>query len=401
MAGQEFVIHADGGARGNPGPAAYGTVVHVGGELRAEAYEYLGETTNNVAEYSGMIAGLEIVRALAGPAAHGARVLVRLDSKLVVEQMSGRWKIKNAVMRELALRARDVAAGLQVAFEWIPRAENSAADALVNEALDLAATGVVDPVRRFHPDGSAPAFPADEPVAVQGDLLASVEPARVEPARAEPATLAAEPDLGPATRLILVRHGEAAAGAGAFPRPHGAGEGPPLSDAGRAEAAAQATRLEQLGLEDALVVTSPALRCSETAAVIAHALGTRPTADEALVECDFGSWAGLTASDVATEHAEDYALWLRDAAAAPHGGESFADLVDRAHELAVRLRGQHPGQVVVLVTHAALIAALIADALGVDAAAVFRLQPSTGSAGEVNWYADGGSSVVEFGARPA
>lgn len=133
-----YIVEADGGSRGNPGPAAYGTVVRDDtGAILVEAAGYLGITTNNVAEYTGLLRGLELV-ALKDP---GARVHARLDSKLVVEQMSGRWKIKHAPLRELADQARRVLPPSQVTYEWIPRLQNSVADALVNESLDLAARG--------------------------------------------------------------------------------------------------------------------------------------------------------------------------------------------------------------------------------------------------------------------
>jgi len=99
----KLVVEADGGSRGNPGPAGYGAVVRdaSSGEVLAERYENLGATTNNVAEYRGLIAGLETAADLAP----GADVQVRMDSKLVVEQMSGRWQIKHPAMRPLASRA--------------------------------------------------------------------------------------------------------------------------------------------------------------------------------------------------------------------------------------------------------------------------------------------------------
>ena len=134
-----YVVEADGGSRSNPGPAAFGAVVFDGvtHEVVAERAEYIGKASNNVAEYSGLIAGLEAVREL-DPT---ATVEVRMDSKLVVEQMSGRWKIKHEDMKRLAEVARQVLPPSQVTYTWIPRAENAAADALVNQALD-AATGL-------------------------------------------------------------------------------------------------------------------------------------------------------------------------------------------------------------------------------------------------------------------
>ena len=135
---RELVVEADGGSRGNPGVAAGGSVVidPVTGEVLAELGVYVGITTNNVAEYNGMMAGVR--RAL--EIDPKAVLHVRLDSKLVVEQMSGRWKIKNAALADLAAEARSILSGTPVSFEWIPREQNSRADRLANESMDKQAS---------------------------------------------------------------------------------------------------------------------------------------------------------------------------------------------------------------------------------------------------------------------
>jgi ribonuclease HI len=130
-----LVIEADGGSRGNPGPAGSGSVVMdaATGEVLAEVGRYLGVTTNNVAEYNALLAG--VTRALAIDP--DAELHVRMDSKLVIEQMSGRWKVKNSAMAELAAQVRAALTGTPVRFEWVPRLDNSRADALANRAMDL------------------------------------------------------------------------------------------------------------------------------------------------------------------------------------------------------------------------------------------------------------------------
>ncbi|WP_436763460.1 histidine phosphatase family protein [Streptosporangium sp. V21-05] len=135
-----YVIEADGGSRGNPGPAGYGAVVKdaADGQVLVETAASIGTQTNNVAEYRGLIAGLTSLLALAGD---GAKVEVRMDSKLVVEQMAGRWKIKNEGLRPLALEAATLARRLKVTWRWIPREKNKDADRLANEAMDAAAKG--------------------------------------------------------------------------------------------------------------------------------------------------------------------------------------------------------------------------------------------------------------------
>jgi len=131
---RRLIVEADGGSRGNPGIAAGGSVVidEATGEVLAELGVFVGIASNNVAEYRGMIAG--VTRALAIDP--DAELRVRLDSKLVVEQMSGRWKIKHPDMADLAAEARRLLAGTPVAFEWIPRAENARADRMANESMD-------------------------------------------------------------------------------------------------------------------------------------------------------------------------------------------------------------------------------------------------------------------------
>jgi probable phosphoglycerate mutase len=131
------LVEADGGARGNPGPAGYGAVVREAntGEVLAERSQAIGVATNNVAEYSGLIAGLTAAAELGA-----VSVVVRMDSKLVVEQMSGRWQIKHPGLRPLAAEAAALVRRFDsVAFEWVPRDRNRYADALANAAMDQAA----------------------------------------------------------------------------------------------------------------------------------------------------------------------------------------------------------------------------------------------------------------------
>jgi ribonuclease HI len=135
MTARKLLIQADGGSRGNPGTAGYGAVVldAVTGEVLAEVSEAIGRATNNVAEYSGLVAGLRA----AGKLAPGATAEVRMDSKLVVEQMSGRWKIKHPDLQPLAAEARQAARALgRVTYTWVPRERNTHADRLANQAMD-------------------------------------------------------------------------------------------------------------------------------------------------------------------------------------------------------------------------------------------------------------------------
>ena len=126
-------VFTDGGARGNPGPAAIGVVVQ--DEQGRTVYELgrtIGETTNNVAEYRAVIGALEWIKSQPRPAV----VNFYSDSTLVVNQLQGLWKIKQAHLKPLIDEVRRLAEGLIVTFTAIPRAQNEAADALVNQALD-------------------------------------------------------------------------------------------------------------------------------------------------------------------------------------------------------------------------------------------------------------------------
>jgi ribonuclease HI len=129
---RNFILYTDGGSRGNPGEAAFGAIVSENGKVIERLSERIGVATNNVAEYSGLVAGLRAINKL-DPT---ALVLVRMDSKLIVEQMSGKWKIKNPEMRKMALQAREAHSPELIKYEWIPRELNEDADALVNLALD-------------------------------------------------------------------------------------------------------------------------------------------------------------------------------------------------------------------------------------------------------------------------
>jgi ribonuclease HI len=129
-----LIVEADGGSRGNPGIAAGGAVVidPATGEIVSELGVYVGIATNNVAEYNGMLAGLTA----AYERDPDAVVHVRMDSKLVVEQMSGRWKVKHPDMQTLFRSAQELIGGRPITFEWVPRLSNKLADAAANESMD-------------------------------------------------------------------------------------------------------------------------------------------------------------------------------------------------------------------------------------------------------------------------
>ncbi len=389
------VVEADGGSRGNPGPAGYGAVVRdaVTGKVLAERADTLGVTTNNVAEYSGLIAGLEAAASL------GAReVDVRLDSKLVVEQMSGRWKIKHPQMRPLASRAAALVAGFDaVRFQWIPRAQNTAADALANSAMDgtsihrdLRGDGDPDSDKEPHP-GHPPttALPAGTPVTAAPVTAAPVTAAPGPAARPAPGWAAGTLAASAATTTVLVRHAASALS----PERRFSGRGDvPLSPDGVEQAKRVATRLAgRAGLS--AVVSSPLLRARQTAEAIARALGVDLVVDPDLVETDFGAWEGFTYAEVRERWPAELAAWLAAPAAAPPDGESFAEVEHRVRRAHRRLVETYPAAAVAVVSHVTPVKTLLRLALDAPVATLFRMQLDVTGVSEVDWYADGPANV--------
>ena len=131
----KLIIHTDGGARGNPGPAAVGVVIQTETKIIAEFGKTIGETTNNVAEYTGIIEALEFIKSNLG-SKH--EIQFYLDSTLVVNQLNGLFKIKDARLRELVMTIRflEEEIGGKIMYSSIPREQNRRADLLVNQAFD-------------------------------------------------------------------------------------------------------------------------------------------------------------------------------------------------------------------------------------------------------------------------
>ncbi|MFJ8092339.1 bifunctional RNase H/acid phosphatase [Streptomyces griseofuscus] len=385
---REFIVEADGGSRGNPGPAGYGAVVcdAATGQTLLEAAEYIGVATNNVAEYRGLLAGLRAAHTL-DPA---ATVHVRMDSKLVIEQMSGRWKIKHPSMKPLATQARGIFPPDRVTYEWIPRAENKHADRLANEAMDAGARG-----EQWSPGDSV----ADMDVAA-GSSAAASTPAVVAAGHQDaPGTTTrgwtSAPDLGAPATLVLLRHGETPL----TPQKRFSGSGgtdPALSAAGRDQAHRVADALARRGTVQ-IVLASPLTRTRETAEIVAARLGLDVVVEDGLRETDFGAWEGLTFGEVRDRYPDDLNAWLADPAARPTGGgESFAEVAARIAVTKDELVTAHAGRTVLLVTHVTPIKTLVRLALGAPPESLFRMELSAASLSAVAYYADGNASVRLF-----
>jgi broad specificity phosphatase PhoE/ribonuclease HI len=367
------IVEADGGSRGNPGPAGYGAVVKdaATGEVLAERQDSLGIATNNVAEYSGLLAGLRAATEL------GASVVdVRMDSKLVVEQMSGRWKIKNATLQPLAMEARNLAANFdRVRFEWIPRARNAHADRLANQAMDAQAAG--------RPANDPSSGRDESPGKADRDDQDRISPSRWTGAQGTP------------TRLMLLRHGQTEMSV--HRRYSGRGD-VPLSELGERQAAAAAKRLAGLdgliGDGDAVpVVSSPLTRAKQTAQAVADALGGRVETHQGLVETDFGEWEGLTFAEAAQRDPALHSDWLGDTSVPAPGGESFDAVHRRVRRARDDVIARYGGRTVVLVSHVTPIKSLLRMGLDAGPSLLFRLHLDLASLSIVEFYPDGNASV--------
>ncbi|WP_042400660.1 bifunctional RNase H/acid phosphatase [Streptacidiphilus carbonis] len=442
---RRFIIEADGGSRGNPGPAGYGAAVRDGdtGELLAEAAEYIGVATNNVAEYRGLIAGLRAAHALDPEAA----VEVRMDSKLVVEQMSGRWKIKHPDMQPLAAEARAIFPRGRVGYHWMPRAQNKHADRLANEAMDAgragrqwtakprasaAAAPSAAPAPTTNPgapaasaastaDPAAPAasaaptadpgaplaataptpFATAVPVAVTTTAATSTAPPQGPQQQPLPIALpeapaptvgwGAAPDLGTPTTLVLLRHGETAL----TPEKRFSGSGgtdPELSERGCVQADLVAAALAARGTVQA-IVSSPLLRCRQTAQAAADRLGLDVRIEEGLRETDFGAFEGLTFAEAKQRFPAELDAWLASPDTAPPNGESFTTVTSRVAVARDKLLARYAGRTVLVVSHVTPVKTLVRLALGAPPESLYRMELSAASFSAVQYYADGNASL--------
>ena len=396
------VVEADGGSRGNPGPAAYGAVLRdaVTGRVLAEEAATIGVATNNVAEYSGLIAGLRLAERFAP----GAALEVRMDSRLVVEQMSGRWKIRHPAMRPLAVQANRLApAGTR--YTWIPREQNRYADRLANEALDGKRSGVTvgtepggDPAPAVEAAAAAEAAPAAEPapdvedVGTPADLPAAGQRGWHPPGR-------------PPTTLVLVRHGVTEHTLGKRFSGGLASSNPGLSEEGRAQVRATADWLKPLAGDVDALVSSPVRRTWESAEILAAVLGLEVQREDGFAEMEFGAWDGLTFAEVAEQHEADLDSWLGSLDHPPGGtGESFRSVQTRVLASLDRLLSARAEQTVVVVSHVTPIKTLVAHALAAPLEAVYHMELAPASVTVVSWFADPPrgvrGSLRLFNARP-
>jgi probable phosphoglycerate mutase len=328
-----LIIEADGGSRGNPGPAGSGAVVIDAdtGEVILEIAKFIGVATNNVAEYLALKAGLEGAIGI-NPA---ARILVRMDSKLVIEQMSGTWKIKHPDMIQLAAEVQKVARGHEIKWMWIPREENSRADALANKAMDESADSTVSS------EGDLPRAPVAE--------FNQTSPSSVRAPGGVTAAL---------TTVVLIRHGRTHLTESKRISGRG-GEDPKLSELGRIDARMAAEAVAQIGKSGpwsflnpvSAIVSSPIQRTQDTANIIANEIGLPVSLNDKIAEISFGEWDGSTNDEVKQKWPDEFAAWQGSWEIAPPKGESLAEFDSRVMQGLDEIVAENAGKTVVIVSH--------------------------------------------------
>jgi len=312
-------VYCDGASRGNPGPASYG--VHIedaAGSTIADFGEGLGSQTNNYAEYQGVIAALRYLTA-----SEHRLLTIRLDSKLVVEQLSGRWKVKSPEIRELVFEASQLLGAFDVTLEWIPREQNSIADANANRALD---------------DGDFQTEDDSLP-------LSAVQPRSIRAPRQQ-----IEP-----TTIVVIRHGSTSSTSGNLIS-GGDGEDPELNETGLGEASRMAKAvsplLELFNLPPVTsIIYSPMRRTTQTADALLEVVGVDSVSDERLREIAFGDWDGRSMTDMELESTAEVAKWRSSISQKPPGGESIVELEERVKALITQVVPENQGKTVALVTH--------------------------------------------------
>ena len=371
-----LIVEADGGSRGNPGPAGSGAVVIDAdtGEVILEIAKYIGVATNNVAEYLALKAGLEGAIGI-NPE---SKILVRMDSKLVIEQMSGTWKIKHPDMIQLAREVQALASGRAIKFMWIPREENSRADALANKAMDEVADSEV----------SSQAEAPRSPIAEFNQLAPSSVRA--------PAGV-----TEPLTTVVLVRHGRThltetkrISGRG--------GENPKLSDLGRADAKAAATAAAQIGRSGAwahlnpisAIVASPIQRTVDTANIIANELGLSVSLNENIAEISFGDWDGFTNEEVKEKWPNEFKAWQGAWEIAPPNGESLEEFDARLIQGLYQIVSENSGKTVAVVSHVMPIRGMVRRAIEGGISAYWAPQISPCSISILRFWGNQAAEVI-------
>lgn len=370
-----IIVEADGGSRGNPGPAGSGAVIidAKSGEILFELAKFIGVATNNVAEYVALLTAMQKIVEVA-PA---ARVLVRMDSKLVIEQMAGRWKIKHADMRDLAAQVQRLVAGRDVQWQWIPREENSRADALANKAMDESADSDVE--KASQPQASVAEFNAEYPSSVRAPGGVSEQ----------------------LTTVILVRHGRTHLTESKRISGRG-GANPGLSELGYSDARAAAAAVADIGVRGpyahlkapSAIIASPIQRTQDTASVIAEKLHLSFETLADIEEIGFGEWDGLTNDEAKKNWPAEWERWQGSWDYAPPNGESLQSFDQRVQAGRRLIHSKFAGQTVVVVSHVMPIRSFVRAALNAGIESYWRPQIAPCSLTIIRSWGDQAAELV-------
>jgi len=371
-----LIIEADGGSRGNPGPAGSGAVVIDAdtGEVILEIAKFIGVATNNVAEYLALKAGLEGAIDI-NPA---ARILVRMDSKLVIEQMAGTWKIKHPDMIQLAGEVQKIARGHEIKWMWIPREENSRADALANKAMDES---------------------ADSFVSSEGDILRSPV---AEFNQTAPSSVRAPGGVtAPLTTVVLIRHGRTHLTESKRISGRG-GEDPKLSELGRIDARMAAQAVAEIGKSGpwsflspvSAIVSSPIQRTQDTANIIANEVGLPVSLNENIAEISFGDWDGSTNDEVKQKWPDEFAAWQGSWEIAPPNGESLAEFDSRVIKGLEEIVSANAGKTVAIISHVMPIRGIARRAIDGGLSAYWSPQISPCSISIMRFWGNQAAEVI-------
>lgn len=212
--------------------------------------------------------------------------------------------------------------------------------------------------------------------------------------------------LATPTTLVLVRHGVTDSTLGKLFSGGLASSNPPLNDTGREQVRATGEWLAPLADTFDALVSSPVRRTRETAEVLARLFDLEIEEDPSIAEMEFGTWDGMSFTQVHEKHPDELSSWLGDLESAPHGGESFRTVEKRVLEGRDRLVSAYAGQTVVAVSHVTPIKSLVADALGAPLDAVYRMELAPASVTVISYFGGGPDSDVPmanlrlYNARP-
>ncbi|MFT4185759.1 MAG: histidine phosphatase family protein [Micrococcaceae bacterium] len=334
-------IEADGGSRGNPGPAGYGTAVKdpKTGEILAKKAAYIGKTTNNVAEYQGLIAGLKLAQDIDST----AQIEVYMDSKLVVEQMSGRWKIKHEVMKKLAAKANTLTLGRKVSYHWVPRAENKIADALANEAMDAHARG-----EQWHDDSTIEKTTNHTETKTTTDIKSDT------------------------TTLVLVN----------------------VADIKTSQKTATVLKTF-LNQQPQTLVSSPDEAALKTAAAFVDTFNLNIETNKQLAESNFTSWNGKTLAEIKTTAPDALKDWESKVTFKDEDSEeTIQEFTTRIRRALSNIIHDNNKKTIVIITHPNVIRVAITDVLNVSDEIMWKLHITAGSISALRIWDEENSAVL-------